>query len=139
MPYSKHEFGTHKKKAKASLSFTSYPTIISQGISRLETLTYTTRIYYNPTIISQRIPRPNNKHTLPRFTAIPPKTVKGSLGPKQAWIPSYFFTNTLRNFPISTLRLSHVSCHYQLRYSESLGIFLRLPHSIPKPSDNPTQ
>lgn len=35
----------------------------------------------------------------------------------------YFFTNNLRNFPVSTLRLYHVSHHCQSRDSQALGNF----------------
>jgi len=57
VPYSNHECGTHRKTTKASSSFTAYPAITVQGISRLETLTYTTKIYHNPFMTGQGIPR----------------------------------------------------------------------------------
>jgi len=83
------------------------PTKTRQGTPRPETSTYSTRLYHNPTMISQGICRPKKKHTLLGFIAIMPKLVKDSLGPKQASMPPYFFTNTMRNFLISTLKLYH--------------------------------
>jgi len=50
--------GLTKKKTRASLGFTTYPDITGQGIYRPEMLIYSTRLYYNPTIINQGIFRP---------------------------------------------------------------------------------
>jgi len=88
-------------------------------------------------MISQGICSPKQKHTLPRFTTISPKLVKDSLGRKQAFMPPYFFTNTLRNFLVSTLMVYHNPTKTGQGITRPLGIFLRPPHSVPKPSENP--
>jgi len=94
-------------------------------------------LYYNLAITGQEIPSPKKKHTLLGFTTTLPKLVKGSLGPKQAWMPPDFFTNILMNFPISILRIYQNPTITSQGIPRPLGIFPRPPHSVEKPSENP--
>lgn len=112
------------------------PTKTCQGTPRPEKSTYTTKLYHNPTTTNQGICRPKQKHTLLGFIAIVPKLVKDSLGPKQASMPTHFFTNTMRNFLVSTLRLYHNLAITSQGVPRPLGMYLRPPHLVPKPYGN---